>query len=192
VNTYLLSESDIWINSAYLYGGATAHAVIASRNGDVVINSDTINFHGIIYAPNGRVTISGSGTINGRIFAQEIVIVSDTLTIIAGDSDISHLGFIAPDSDEPPVTTTPTTSTTEPTEPTSPVTSPTTTPTTLETTPTSTTDDIPAEFTDVEYEYDSLGRLIRVVFDDENYIKYEYDVNGNITRVTRVVDGIAQ
>jgi YD repeat-containing protein len=194
VNSPLLSESHILINCGSLYGGAVSRSVIASKDGDIVINADMIDFYGIIYAPNGRVTITGSGTINGRIFAQEIVIVSDTLTIIAGDDDISHLGFISPQSDVPPETTPATTVTETPTTPaTEPTTSTTTAPTTPETSPTITppTDDTP-RFSEVEYEYDDLGRLTRAVFDDENYIVYEYDANGNITRVTRVVDGIEQ
>jgi YD repeat-containing protein len=202
VNSYLLSESHIWLNAGSLYGGAATHAVVASRNGDISLTANSINFHGIIYAPNGRVTINGSGIINGRIFAQEIVIVSDTLTIIAGEGNISHLGFVPPcNGSEPYETTPPTTTSTEPvtTPPTTDATMPSTTlpttaPTHTVTSPTTpaSTDCLEPGFTDVEYEYDDLGRLTRVVFDDENYIVYEYDANGNITRVTRVVDGATQ
>ncbi len=40
-------------------------------------------------------------------------------------------------------------------------------------------------FTDrnVSYEYDKLGRVIKVIYDSENYIEYVYDRNGNITDV---------
>ncbi|MCI8669433.1 MAG: starch-binding protein [Lachnospiraceae bacterium] len=59
------------------------------------------------------------------------------------------------------------------------------------------TTEIPEEdetegFTDraVSYEYDKLGRVIKAVYDSENYIEYSYDKNGNITdvRVTGNID----
>lgn len=36
---------------------------------------------------------------------------------------------------------------------------------------------------DVSYEYDKLGRVTKVKYDDDNYIEYTYDKNGNITDV---------
>jgi YD repeat-containing protein len=33
------------------------------------------------------------------------------------------------------------------------------------------------------YEYDSLGRLVRVVYDDGASISYTYDVNGNRVQI---------
>ncbi|WP_303806362.1 RHS repeat domain-containing protein [Ruminococcus flavefaciens] len=41
----------------------------------------------------------------------------------------------------------------------------------------------------LSYEYDNLGRLVKVVHDEKNYIEYEYDANGNITKIINVVDG---
>lgn len=41
----------------------------------------------------------------------------------------------------------------------------------------------------LSYEYDNLGRLVKVVYDEKNYIEYEYDANGNITKIIDVVDG---
>ncbi len=42
----------------------------------------------------------------------------------------------------------------------------------------------------VSYEYDKLGRVIKAVYDSENYVEYSYDKNGNITdiRVTGNID----
>ena len=42
----------------------------------------------------------------------------------------------------------------------------------------------------VSYEYDSLNRVVKVIYDDKNYIQYDYDSNGNITKVTVVENGI--
>ena len=47
-------------------------------------------------------------------------------------------------------------------------------------------------FTEAEYSYDGLGRLIKVTYDAENYIEYAYDANGNITNVKKYSDGVLQ
>lgn len=39
------------------------------------------------------------------------------------------------------------------------------------------------ENSDSRYQYDNLGRLIKVTYEDESYVEYEYDANGNITNV---------
>lgn len=45
-------------------------------------------------------------------------------------------------------------------------------------------------FNEPEYEYDKLDRLIKVIYDENNYIEYEYDLNGNITKIITVIDGV--
>lgn len=35
----------------------------------------------------------------------------------------------------------------------------------------------------VSYEYDKLGRIVKVIYDENNYVDYVYDKNGNITEV---------
>lgn len=47
-------------------------------------------------------------------------------------------------------------------------------------------------FTEPEYEYDLLNRLIKVTYDENNYIEYTYDSNGNITEIIAVKDGEIQ
>jgi YD repeat-containing protein len=34
------------------------------------------------------------------------------------------------------------------------------------------------------YEYDTLGRVIKVIYDDGSYVQYQYDAAGNRTVVT--------
>lgn len=36
-----------------------------------------------------------------------------------------------------------------------------------------------------EYEYDNLGRVTKVIYEDNSSVTYEYDANGNIVSVTR-------
>ncbi len=44
-------------------------------------------------------------------------------------------------------------------------------------------------YNQAEYEYDKLGRLVKVKYDDLNYIEYEYDANGNINKITKTENG---
>ena len=43
-----------------------------------------------------------------------------------------------------------------------------------------------------KFEYDLLNRLVKVVYDENNYIEYTYDTNGNITKIKTVVNGRIQ
>lgn len=45
------------------------------------------------------------------------------------------------------------------------------------------------KFKEPKYEYDKLNRLIKVTYDEENYVEYMYDANGNITQIVTVIDG---
>lgn len=46
------------------------------------------------------------------------------------------------------------------------------------------------KFSEPQYEYDKLNRLIKVIYDEENYVEYKYDANGNITQIITVADGM--
>ena len=179
-------------------GGYDSLPVIASRTGDITITVDTeIAWNGIIYAPNGTVKISGTGQINGRIFAQKIEIASEQLTVKGGDYDLSAIGFAAPQQKETTAAATSAVSATALT------TAGTTAATVLsdeltaaETTADKTTattaavTDAAPQYTNAAYEYDQLGRLTKVIFDEKNFITYSYDANGNITEVKKTVDGV--
>ncbi|NLZ46028.1 MAG: hypothetical protein GX896_04985 [Clostridiales bacterium] len=229
LNSYLIADSDIHIDVDYLSNSKNDKSVIASRNGNIIININSeIDFNGIIYAPNGRVTITGSGKINGRIFAQDIEIISDSLVITNDGEDISHLGFTAPKDPKPTETTLLSTTTVSgssstgtgtdiPKDTTTTTTVTTITPgtsggtttsipaTTTVSSTVSGTNTSPTEITTIspsephipvhnqaKYEYDKLDRLIKVIYDEDNYIEYTYDSNGNIKKVKTVKDGKTQ
>ncbi len=209
VNSHLLSEGDLNISADYLISDTEETSIIASRNGNITITvNDEMKLNAILYAPNGKVTIQGPGTINGRIFAKEIQIDSDTIIISGGSEDISAMGFIPPEPSEAETTestsdetteassdmTDETAESTEATESNTSETDAAETKLTEDTTEETTTEVKPTGtvFTEAEYSYDGLGRLIKVTYNTENYIEYEYDANGNITDVKKYSDGVLQ
>lgn len=201
IGDYILSENDINITVDSLTDIKDSFSVIASKNGNITLNvKNEINIHAIIYAPNGKVTINSSrGKIYGRIFAGEISIVSDSLEINGGSEDISYLGFdnvkddpsenssvndsgesqtesnIDNESSDIPESRTDDSSSNANSENSS---------------DTSSETDSSDVYKEPKYEYDKLNRLIKVIYDKNNYIEYEYDANGNITKVTTVKDGV--
>lgn len=220
LNSYLIAEGDIQINAEQIISTDNEKHVIASKNGDITISVlDDLDIDCIIYAPNGKVTIDGSGTIQGRIFAREIEVIGEQLAIIGGDADVSKLGFVAPDQSETSYTndsvTEETVSFTEKDSDETEVSneevsdktefssdentsdeSESTETDTKETEPTETNIDMTEttmtsemiekpEYTNAEYVYDKLGRLVKVIYDDSHYVEYQYDANGNIVRVEK-------
>ena len=197
------------ISADYLISDTEETSIIASRSGNItIIVNDEMKLNAILYAPNGKVTIQGSGMINGRVFAKEIQIDSDTVIISGGSEYISAMGFIPPEPSEAETTESTSDETTEASGDMTDETAESTEAMESNTSETDvggtqTTEDITEEtttevkptgtaFTEAEYSYDGLGRLIKVTYDTENYIEYEYDANGNITNVKKYSDGVLQ
>lgn len=223
LNSALIAEGNLNVTADTLRGGTDSEALIVSRSGDVTLDISTlIDWTGIIFAPEGKVTLNGSGTLHGRIFAKEIEITSESLTIAGGNLDLAARGFTKPTVTTSTTVTTVTTVTTADvttteavttdTEPdvttdtsaeivTTDTTAATTTTETVTSTGTDTTDPDPTTtvttkttpaYTQAQYEYDKLGRLIKVIYDEKNYIEYTYDANGNITEVKKTTNGITK
>lgn len=197
VNSYLLANGNINITADKLQNDQNVKSVIGSKNGDISINlTEQMNYYGIIYAPNGKVTIHGSGVLNGRIYAREIEIVSDSFVINGREINAAELGFTEDEPDPPKPTETTTTVITTTTQSESESQTTTTIKTESTTTTSSTTTETTTQPVDynsnVKYEYDGLNRVTKAVYDEENYVEYVYDANGNITKVTIVKDGIIQ
>lgn len=205
INASLLSYGDININAGKIENDSNVKSVIVSRDGNITINvTKEMNYHGIIYAPNGKVTICGEGTLYGRIFALEIEVTSDSFIFEGRNIDIESFGFTETES----ITTQPieVTSTTESVFATTQQVTTTSTVTTISnitetssssetssTTTVTTKCTMPVDYSsNIKYEYDNLDRVIKAIYDEENYVLYEYDANGNITKVTVVKDGIIQ
>lgn len=197
LNSYLLATGNINITADKLQNDQNAKSVIGSKNGDISINlTEKMNYYGIIYAPNGKVTIHGSGVLNGRIYAREIEIVSDSFVINGREINAAELGFTEDEPVPPKPTETTTTVITTTTQSESASQTTTTIKTESTTSTSSTTTETTTQTVDynsnVKYEYDSLNRVTKAVYDEENYVEYVYDANGNITNVTIVKDGIIQ
>lgn len=80
INAGLLSESSIYISTDQAVLGETQPVAICSAHGDINVNSMTLSGSGIIYAPEGTVTINVSRMdFKGSIIAKRIVLQGDTL-----------------------------------------------------------------------------------------------------------------
>lgn len=197
LNSYLLATGNIGVTADKLQNDQNAKSVIGSKNGDISINlTEKMNYCGIIYAPNGKVTIHGSGVLNGRIYAREIEIVSDSFVINGREINAVELGFTEdePKPTNPSETTTTTIASTTQSENESQTTTTIVTEFATETSSAVTgTTTQPVDYnSNVKYEYDSLNRVTKAIYDEENYVEYVYDANGNITKVTIVKDGMIQ
>lgn len=213
LNSYLLVNGNIDITADKIINKKDSNSVIGSKFGNISINiTKEMNYSGVIYAPNGKVTLYGDGIFNGRIYAREIEVISDWLTINGRNIDVGKLGFSKEDiKPQQPTettvieaTTSLTTSNNTDIETTTTITeeggrneSTETTATeissslTSATTSISGTTTIPIDYSvNAKYEYDKLNRVIKVTYDEKNYIEYDYDANGNITKVTVVENGI--
>lgn len=213
IGRYILADGDINISADTMINRENSIAVIASKSGNITINvTDIANITAIIYAPCGKVTINGNEyEIKGRIFAENIEINASLFEITGGSEDISYLGFVydkkTDDTSSEPESSS-NSSSTEPTEDSSGGESETESSSSEPTSESSTesTSEESSEpeessskssgsesgFDNPQYEYDLLNRLVKVTYDEDNYIEYIYDANGNITKIVTVIDGEEQ
>lgn len=63
----------------------TSNAVLFSEYGDITLNSDNVNFSGIIYAPLGNVEITGA-----NINLNNAVIIADTITVNSFNTNANY------------------------------------------------------------------------------------------------------
>jgi len=78
----LVSENNVILNCNQVTVGNEVQTVVCSLNGDIVINSSTVDIKGLIYAPNGTVYINSSScNIIGTIIAKEIRLQGSCLNI---------------------------------------------------------------------------------------------------------------
>ncbi len=85
VNHTVITEKNIYLSSENIYG---ENAILYSKSGDISINCNVLtDFKGIIYAPNGTVTLNGENvTIEGAIIAKEIYVQANNFTINKNDN----------------------------------------------------------------------------------------------------------
>lgn len=75
----------------------TISGIVYSKNGNVTLNSENINYNGFIYAPNGTVTIQGNNiSITGTIIAQTLIIEGDTVNFNVAAIDQGASGNASP------------------------------------------------------------------------------------------------
>lgn len=233
LGNYILANDDIVLSSDTLSEQNKNFTVIASKNGNITINiREKADITAIIYAPNGKVTITGgSYIVRGRIFAKEIDISAGTFNISGGNEDISYLGFVFDESDDTSSdiessdisesngdessevssasesvdvessSSEDESSNTDSKDKDSSILDSVVDDSSSDIDSSSSSSDTDSKndsdvdkgkFTEPKYEYDLLNRLTKVIYDDDNYIEYKYDANGNIVKIVTVIDGKKQ
>ena len=81
----IITEQNIYLSGESVYG---ENAILYSKNGDISINCNFLtDFKGIIYAPNGVVTLNGANmTFEGTIIAKEIYVQANNFIINENDN----------------------------------------------------------------------------------------------------------
>lgn len=75
--------------------------VMYSRNGDITLNGSTLYFNGIIYAPDGTVTVNANiFRMKGRIIAKHIVMNASQVYVEGQQDDISYVFDQTPGEEE--------------------------------------------------------------------------------------------
>ena len=90
----LKANGDIVINGNV---NNTISGIVYSKNGNVTLTSNNINYNGFIYAPNGTVKIQGNNiSITGTIIAQTLIIEGDTVNFNVAAIDQGASGNASP------------------------------------------------------------------------------------------------
>ncbi len=87
----ILAEEDIHINGNMI-NNSSSDAICLYSQGDIQVNGNNIEIHGILYAPNGEIKIPGNNiSITGKVIANTISISGNTFTIDDDDTALEAL-----------------------------------------------------------------------------------------------------
>ncbi len=90
VSGTIVTNGDISFVGGEATGISNATLSVYSRHGNITMNTANSTFHGIVFAPEGKISMVANGTIYGKIIGYEVAINTATLDIGILDRD---LGF---------------------------------------------------------------------------------------------------
>ena len=91
-NGPIVATGDITINLSSLTVTNNAPVSFYSQNGNISINCAEENLKGMVYAPNGSITMNGSYlTISGRVIGKEVAIYCSKLNVDSSGNDLTSL-----------------------------------------------------------------------------------------------------
>lgn len=96
LNKSIVTENDIKIESDCIMTDEGDSSILYSKRGSIELQADTINYTGIIYAPEATVTMVGKKIqINGAIIAKNITIIAEEFQMNGySDDDMSKLEWV--------------------------------------------------------------------------------------------------
>lgn len=100
LNSRSIAKNDVLINTSNIETQEEQTAVIISETGNIEINMSRMNYRGVLYAPNGTITLRGSElNFDGKIIAKSIIIDVDSI-VIESYEPLDQLGLTYPISEK--------------------------------------------------------------------------------------------
>ena len=88
----VLATGDITFNGSNLNQSTSDAVCFYSKTGNIIVNGSNIELDGILYAPNGCITLNGSyQTVNGRVIGNTVLLNGSYLRIQSGTNELQSL-----------------------------------------------------------------------------------------------------
>ncbi|MCB8817979.1 Ig-like domain-containing protein [Desulfosporosinus shakirovi] len=88
----IVATGDITVNSTTLSVMNDAPVSLYSKNGNIKIGNNSVNLKGMVYAPNGTITMNGTYlNIYGRVIGNQVGIQVNQLNIDSSNNDLTSL-----------------------------------------------------------------------------------------------------
>lgn len=100
LNSRSIAKNDVLINTSNIETLKEQTAVIISEAGNIEINMSRMNYRGVLYAPNGTITLHGYElNFDGKIIAKNVIIDVDSI-VIESYEPLEYLGLTYPISEK--------------------------------------------------------------------------------------------
>ena len=101
---FVFAKENITYNVNSLNANTKGQIFLCAEDGNIDFHGSDIKINGIIYAPNGTITVNANSfELNGRIICDSFVFNGTTLKINAQENDLDFISDILQKEDVPPI-----------------------------------------------------------------------------------------